>query len=198
LQNIEYFKELDMFLKKLNTGFAAAFLLMVVFGPNVTNADEEGAQGRVWYESTEDSEWAMDMTIVDGIAIPKDTPYGKQATVLLLGEPLDHGKFLAVLAETGHPLLTMSKLSIEDSVSFNICSDDDGSNAEVCHIAIHGPGLSFSESGFDAYNHFTESLSFENNRVAAKLKTEKPEEKPGVIFGLDLSFDLPISTYVGQ
>jgi hypothetical protein len=183
-----------MFLKNLHSVFTISMLLMFVLGPVVTSANEAGVQGRIWYESTEDSAWAMDMTIVDGIAIPREAQYGKQVRVLLLGEPLDHGKFLAVMAETGHTLLTMTELKIEKSVSFDICSDDDGSNAEVCHIAIHGPGLSFSESGWDAYDHFTESINVQNDRVAAKLKTEKPEEKPQVIFGLDLSFDLPIST----
>ena len=149
-------------------------------------------------QSTENEEWAMDMEIVDGIALLKEAQYGKQVTILLLGQPLDHEKFSAVMAATGHVLLTMGKLGIENSVSFNVCSNDDGSNPEICHIAMHGPGLSFSESGFGAYNHFTESLSQENGRVAARLKTDNPEEKPNLIFGMDLSFDLPISNYVGE
>ena len=102
------------------------------------------------------------------------------------------------MAETNHTLLAMGELGSEKSVTFDICSDNDGSNVEVCYIAIHGPGLSFSESGFSVYSHFTESVSFENGRVAAKLKTEKPEEKPGVTFGFDLSFDLPIIDYQSQ
>jgi len=59
----------------------------------------------------------------------------------------------------------------------------------------HGPGLSLSESGFGAYDHFTKEVSYEDDRVKAKLKTGKPEQQNSIAYGFDLSFDLPISTY---
>jgi len=181
--------------KKLRSTFVIALFLVLIFSFETTGAAEYQVQGRVWYDSQEDSDWSMDLELVDGVAVPKEMQYGERVRVLLVGEPLDHEGFMGVMAETGNSALVITKLKIEKSVSFDLCRNSDGSGIEICGIAIHGPGLFLSESGFGAYDHFTKEVSYEDDRVKAKLKTGKPEQQNSIAYGFDLSFDLPISTY---
>ncbi len=181
--------------RKFRSTFVIASVLVVIFGCETSGAAESYVQGRVWYHNQENRDWSMDLELVDGVAVPKEIQYGERVRVLLVGEPLDHEQFMGVMAETGNSVFVITKLKIEKIASFDLCRNNDGSGVEICGFAIHGPGLSMSESGFGTYGHFTKLVSYEDDRVMAELKTMKPEEQDNVTYGFDLSFDLPISTY---
>lgn len=169
----------------------------VASGPAV--AQEDAAQGRFWYElKMEEDTYSMDLEIVDGVVLPDDLIGGERVKVMLVGEPLDRETFLKEFADSGHLMFAAMRLKIEERVVFDVCRYEDDSEDEICGIHINGPGLSSSNSGFGAYGHFTESVSFEGDRATAELKTPEPEVEGDLSYGFDLSFDLPVTRSAGE
>lgn len=168
--------------------------LVFVVGASSAAGEDDSVQGRFWYElEMEEDTYSMDLEIVDGVVVPDELMGGERVKVMLVGEPLDKEAFLEEFADSGHPMFAAMRLGIDQRVEFDVCRYEDGSEDEICGIHINGPGLSSSNSGFGAYGHFTESVSFEGDRVTAVLKTSEPEGEGNLTYGFDLSFNLSVA-----
>jgi len=168
----------------------AACILAVVCASVPAAGDRGSVSGSLWYESGSASR--LELTLVDGVVVPDELEGGERVKVLLVTDVIDQARFREALAESSSTLSAAMQAGLDRRVEFDVCRYDDGSEAEICGVHIHGDGISDTRSGFGVFGHFTQTVRFDD-RVGGRLVTAEPEERMGASYSFDISFDLPVA-----
>ncbi|MBZ0112127.1 MAG: hypothetical protein K8J08_06695 [Thermoanaerobaculia bacterium] len=172
------------------------FVLVTVFmaavlASSAAGAKEGNVDGTLWYQA-KDNGTRIEQDFVDGVVVVDELQGGERVKVVLIAQTIDRQEFLDALDEKGNPLFAAMSVGLDAYTVVDLCRSEDGSSPEVCGLHVHDDGVSSSKSGFGVFDHWVESLRFDDNEVEASLKTTKPEEEFNATYGFDLSFTLPI------